>query len=68
VEYFKHLGCLITSYERCLSETEDWNAITTAEFKKKDKGEIFATKYKVKQRKNVMKFYIWSINFFGAET
>ena len=56
LKYFKHLGCLITSYERRLSEIERRNAVTTAEFKKKEKGEIFARKFKV--------FRMYSFGYF----
>jgi hypothetical protein len=37
VEYFRHLGCLITRYDRCIREIKPRNAVTTAEFKKKKK-------------------------------
>jgi hypothetical protein len=61
VEYFKYLGCLITSDERRVREIKSRNATAKAAFRKNKKGNIFIRTLEANLRKKLMKINIWSI-------
>jgi hypothetical protein len=66
VESFKYLGSIITIYARCISENKTKIAMAKAAFN--NKKTLFTSKLDLNLRKKLVKFYIWSIVLYGAET
>jgi len=66
VKCFKYLGSMLTNDGRCTCESKSRIAMAKAAFNKK---KIFLNrKLKLNLRKNLVKFYVWSMALFGAET
>jgi hypothetical protein len=65
VEEFNYLGSMITNYARCTREIKATTAMAKAAFNKKT---LFTSKLDLELRKKLVKFYIWSIALYGAET
>jgi hypothetical protein len=66
VEYFNYLGSMITNDARCTREIKSRIAMAKAVFNKKKN--IFTSKLDLNLWKKLVKCYIWSIAFYGAET
>jgi hypothetical protein len=66
VEYFNYLGSMITNDARCTREIKSRIAMAKAAFDKKKN--LFTSKLDLNLRKKLVKCYIWSIAFYGAET
>jgi hypothetical protein len=66
VEYFNHLGSLITSNARCTREIRLRIAMAKAAFNKKKT--LFTSKLDLNLRKKLVQCYICSIVLYGAET
>jgi hypothetical protein len=66
VESFKYLGSILTNDGRCTCEIKCSIAMAKAAFNKK--RALFPSTLDLKLRKKLVKCYIWSTAFFGAET
>jgi len=66
VECFKYLGSMLTNDGRCTCETKSRIAMAKAAFNKKKT--LFTSKLDLNLRKKLIKCYIWSMAFYGAET
>jgi hypothetical protein len=66
MEYFSHLGSMITNDARCTREIKYRIAMAKAAFNKKKN--FFTSKLDLNLRKKLVKYYIWSIALYGAET
>ena len=66
VESFKYLGSILTNDGRCTCEIKCRIAMAKAAFNKK--RAIFTSTLDLELRKKLVKFYIWSIALYGAET
>jgi len=66
VESFKYLGCILTNDGRCTCEIKCRIAMLRAAFNKK--RALFSSTLDLELRKKLVKCYIWSIAFYGAET
>jgi hypothetical protein len=66
VECFKYLGSVITNDGKCTCETESRIAMAKAAFNKKKT--LFTSTLDLNLRKKLVKCYIWSMVFYGAET
>jgi hypothetical protein len=56
---------MITNYARCIREIKAVIAMAEAAFNKKT---LFTCKLDLELRKKLVKYYIWSIALYGAET
>jgi len=66
VECFKYLGSMLTKDGTSTSEIKSWIAMAKAAFNKKKT--LFTNKSDLNLRKKLVKCYIWSMTFYGAET
>ena len=66
VESFKYLGSILTNDGRCICEIKCRIAMAKAAFNKK--RALFTGTLDLELRKKLVKCYIWSIAFYGAET
>jgi hypothetical protein len=66
VEYFNYFGSTITNDIRCTREIKCRIAISQAACN--NKRSLFTRKLDLNLRKKLVKFFIWSIVFYGAET
>jgi hypothetical protein len=66
VESFKYLGSMLTNDGRCTCKIKPKIAMTKAAFSKKRAP--FTSKIDLELSKKLVKFYIWSIALYGAET
>ena len=66
VECFKYLGSLLTNDGRCTRKIKSRIAMAKAAFSKKKT--LFTNKLDLNLRKKLIKFYIWSMALYGAET
>jgi hypothetical protein len=66
VECFKYLGSIRTNDGRCRREIKSRVAMAEASFNKKKT--LSTSKFDLKLRKKLVKCYIWSMAFYGAET
>jgi len=66
VECFKYLGSMLTNDGRCTREIKSRIALAKAAFSKKKT--LFTSKFDLNLRKKLIKCYIWSMAFYGAET
>ena len=66
LESFKYLGSMLTNDGRCTCEIKSRFATAKTAFNKK--RAIFTSTLDLKLRKKLVKYYIWSIAFYGAET
>jgi hypothetical protein len=66
VESFKYLGSIFINDGRCICEIKCRIAIAKAAFNKK--RALFTSTLDLELRKKLVKCYIWSIAFYGAET
>jgi len=66
VECFKYLGSILTNDGRCTCEIKSRIVMAKAAFNKKKTH--FTSKLDLKLRKKLVKCYIWSMAFYGAET
>jgi hypothetical protein len=64
VEYFSYLGSMIMNDARCTYEIKSRTAMTKAAFNK----QMTTSKLDFNLSKKLVKCYIWSIAFYGAET
>jgi hypothetical protein len=62
---FNYLGSMITNDGIRIPEIKSRNAMAKAAF---NKNALFSSKLDLKLRKKLVKCYIWSIAFYGAET
>jgi hypothetical protein len=67
VEYFNCLGSMIINYTRCTKELKSRIAMAKAAFKKEE-GSFHQHTGLKNLRKELVKFYVWSIALYGAET
>ena len=67
VELFDYLGSVLTNDRRCMCEIKSRIAMTRAAFNKKKKT-LFTSKLDINLREKLVKCYIWSMAFYGAET
>jgi hypothetical protein len=65
VEYLNYLGSMITNDARYTREIKSRIAKAKAAFNKKNN--FFTSKLDLNLRKKLVKCYIWSIAFYGAE-
>ena len=66
VESFKYLGSMLTNDVRCTCEIKCRIAMAKAAFNKK--RALFTSTLDLELKKKLVKCYIWSIAFYGAET
>jgi hypothetical protein len=66
VEFFNYLGSILTNDGRCTCEIKSRIAMTKAALNKK--RALFTSTLDLELRKKLVKFYIWSIALYGAET
>jgi hypothetical protein len=66
VEFFKYLGRILTNDGRCTCEIKCRIAMAKAAFNKK--RALFTSTLELELRKKLVKWYIWSIALYGAET
>jgi len=66
VESFKYLGSILTNDGRCTYEITCRIATAKAAFNKK--RTLFTSTLDLELRKKLVKCYVWSIVFYGAET
>jgi len=66
VECFKYLGSMLTHVGGCTCEIKSRIAMAKAAFNKKKT--LFTSKLDLNLRKKLVKCYIWSMAFYGAET
>jgi hypothetical protein len=66
MEYFSHVGSLITGDSRRTSEVKSRIAIESAAVSKKKA--LFTSKRNLNSRTKLVKCYIWSKALYGAET
>ena len=66
VECFKYLGSILTNDGRCTCEIKSRISMAKAAFKKKKT--LFTSKLDLNLRKKIVKYYIWSMALYGAET
>jgi hypothetical protein len=66
LEYFNYLDSIITNDARCTREMKSRIAMAKAAFNKKKN--FFTSKLDLNLRNKLVKFYIWSIALYGAET
>jgi len=66
VESFKYLSSILTNDGRCTCEIKCRIAIAKAAFNKK--RTLFTSTLDLELRKKLVKYYIWSIALYGAET
>jgi len=66
VKYFKYLGSMLTNDGRCACEIKSRIAMAKAAFRKKKT--LFTSKLDLNLKKKLIKYYIWSMVFYGAET
>ena len=66
VEFFKYLGSILTNDGRCTCEIKCSVAMAKVAFNKKRSR--FTSTVDLKLRKKLVKCYIWSTAFYGAET
>ena len=66
VECFKYLGSMLTNDGRCTCEIKSRIAMAKAAFNKKKT--LFTSAMDLNLRKKLIKCYIWSMVFYGAET
>jgi len=66
VKSFNYLGSILTNDGRCTCEIKCRTAMTKAAFNKK--RALFTSTLDLELRKKLVKFYIWSIALYGAET
>ena len=60
------MGGILTNDGRCMREIKSSIATTKAAFNKKKT--LFTSKLDLNFRKKLVKFYIWSMALYGAET
>jgi hypothetical protein len=65
VEYYNYLDTMITNDARCTREIKSNIAMAKAPFKRKKN--LFTSKQDFSLTKKLLKCYIWSITFYGAE-
>jgi len=65
VEYFSYLGSTVTNDASCTHEIKSRIAMAKAAVKMRA---LFTSKLDLDVRKKLVKCYIWSIAFYGAET
>jgi hypothetical protein len=65
VEYFEYLGSMIANDARCTHLIKPMIAMAKVAFNKKT---LFISKLDLNLRKKLVKYYIWSITLYGAET
>jgi hypothetical protein len=65
VEFFKHLGSMLTNDGRCTCEIKSRIAVAKAAFNKK--RALFTSKMGSELRNNIVKCYMWSIVLYGAD-
>jgi hypothetical protein len=65
MEYFNHLGTMIKD-ARCTSEIKSRTAMVKTAFSRKKN--LLTSKLDLNLRKKLVKWYIWSIALYGAET
>jgi len=66
VECFKYLGSILTNDGRCTCAIKSRITMAKAAFNKK--RALFTSTLELKLRKKLVKCYIWSTAFYGAET
>ena len=66
VESCKYLGSILTHDGRCTCEIKCGIAMAKAAFNKK--RALFTSALNLELRKKLVKFYVWSIAVYGAET
>jgi hypothetical protein len=66
VESFKYLGSKLTNHGRCTCEMKSRIVMAKDAFVKK--RAIFTSKMYLELRKKPVKYYIWSVALYGAET
>ena len=66
VESFKYLGSILTNNGRCTCEIKCRIAMAKAAFNKN--RTLFTSTLDLELRKKLVKCYVWSIAFHGAET
>jgi len=66
VECFKYLGSVLTNDGRCMCEIKSRIAMAKAAFNKK--RTLFTSTLELNLRKKLVKYYIWSMALYGAET
>jgi hypothetical protein len=66
VEYFKNLGSALTNNGRCTCEIKSRISKEKAAFNMKKS--LFTRTLDLHLRKKLVKFYIWTITFYGVKT
>jgi hypothetical protein len=65
VEYFSYLGTMITNDASCISEIKSRIGIAKTAFN--NNNNLFVSQLDLNLRKKLVKCYIWSIAWYGAE-
>ena len=65
VKCFKYLDSMLTEDGRCTCEIKSRIAMAKAAFNKQN---LFTRKLDLNFRKKVVKYYVWSMALYGAET
>ena len=66
VDSFKYLGCNISSNMNCCQEVKQRIAMATEAFNRK--RSIFCGPLEKEPRRRLVKCFVWSVAFYGAET
>ena len=66
VDSFKYLGCNISSNMNCCQEVKQGIAVTKETFNRK--RIIFCRPLEKELRKRLVKCFMWSVAYYGAET
>ena len=66
VECFKYLGSILTNDGRCTREIKSRIIVAKAAFN--NKKTLFTSKLYLNLRNKLVKYYIWSMALYGAET
>jgi hypothetical protein len=66
IDCFKYLGSILTNNGRCTCEIKSRIAMAKAAFSKKKN--LFTSTWDLNLRKKLVKFYVWGMALYGAET
>jgi len=66
VKCFKYLGSILTDDGRCTCEIKSRITMAKAAFNKKKN--LFTSKLHLNLRKKLVKYYVWNMSVYGAET
>ena len=68
VKYFNYFGSLITNNARCTRELKSRTVMAKKKQHSTGRRLVVTNKLHLNLRKELLKFYIWSMALYGAET